>query len=77
MTEDKPITGSIHAVRDCGTVVLVLLDADDGRTVLLVLDRSALTQQMEGGDRLPDQVVGRRIRYDGRCIEFLDGECPA
>jgi hypothetical protein len=31
MTENQPLTGSILGVRDCGTVVLVFLDADDGR----------------------------------------------
>jgi hypothetical protein len=74
MTGNQPVTGSILAVRDCGTLVLVFLDADDGRTVPVPLDRRAFRCLLEGEGCRPDGLVGRRISYDGTRILFLDGE---
>jgi hypothetical protein len=74
MTGNQPVTGSILAVRDCGTLVLVFLDADDGRTVPVPLDRRAFHCLLEGEGCRPDEIVGRRISYDGNRILFLDGE---
>ncbi len=73
MTDHQPITGSILAVRDCGTLLLVFLD-DDGRTVPLPLGHRAFHLLLEAEDCRPDELVGRRISYDGSRILFLDRE---
>jgi hypothetical protein len=73
MTNNQPIIGSILAVRDCGSLVLVFLDTDDGRTIPIPLERRALLLGGEGSQ--PDELVGRRINYDGNRILFLDSEC--
>jgi hypothetical protein len=72
MTQNQPVTGSIIGVRDCGTLVLVFLSTDDERTVPVPLERRAFGWLLEGEDRTPDELVGRRISYDGNRILFLD-----
>ncbi len=72
MTDHQPITGSIQAVRDCGTLLLVFLDADEGRAVPLPLGHRAFHWLLER----PDELVGRRISYDGDRIRFLTGSAP-
>jgi hypothetical protein len=74
MTDNQPVTGSILAVRDCGTLVLVFLDADDGRTVPVPLDCRAFRCLLAGEGCRPDELVGRRISYDGSSIRLLGRE---
>jgi hypothetical protein len=76
MTSNQPVTGSILGVRDCGTLVLVFLSADDGRTVPVPMEQGAFGWLLEAEGCRPDQLVGRRISYDGNRILFLDRECP-
>jgi hypothetical protein len=75
MTDSQPIIGSILAVRDCGTLVLVFVETDDDRTVPVLIDHRAYHGLLEAGDCRPDELVGRRISYDGNRIQFLDREC--
>jgi hypothetical protein len=74
MTDNQPLTGSILDVRDCGTLVLVFLGSEDGRTVPVPLDRRAFDRLLEAEGCRPDQLVGRRISYDGNRILFLGWE---
>jgi hypothetical protein len=74
VTDNQPVTGSILAVRDCGTLVLVFLDAGDGRTVPVPMEQRAFGWLLEAEGCRPDDLVGRRIRYDGDRILFVDGE---
>jgi hypothetical protein len=74
MSDNQPVTGSILGVRDCGTLVVVFLNTDDGRTVPLPMEQRAFRCLLEGEGCRPDQLVGRRIKYDGSSILFLDGE---
>jgi hypothetical protein len=69
------LTGSVLAVRDCGTLVLVFLNTDDGRTVPVPLEQRAFAWLLDGENCQPDELVSRRISYDGNRILFLDGEC--
>jgi len=68
-------TGSIIGVRDCGTVVLVILNTDDERPLPVPMDHRAFRWLLEGEDCRPGELVGRRISYDGNQILFLDREC--
>jgi hypothetical protein len=74
MTPNQPVTGAIIGVRDCKTVVVIFLATDDERTVPLVLEWRAFRWLLEGEDCRPDELVGRRISYDGNRILFLDEE---
>jgi len=76
MTDNQPVTGAIIGVRDCGTLVVVFLTTDDERTVPVVLEWRAFRWLLEGEDCRPDELVGRRISYDGNRILFLDKERP-
>ena len=76
MTNNETIAGSIIAVRECGSLVLVFLDTDDGRTIPIPLERRALLWLLDGEDCQPDELVGRRIRFGSKSIRFLDEECP-
>jgi hypothetical protein len=72
MTETK---GSIISVRDCGTLVLVILETDDERTIPVPMEHRAFGWLLEGEDCRPNELVGRRISYDGNQILFLGREC--
>jgi hypothetical protein len=76
MTNNETITGSVIAVRDCGSLVIVLLDTDDGRTIPIPLERRTFLWFLDGEDCQPDELIGRRIRFDGKGILVLDEECP-
>jgi hypothetical protein len=76
MTNNETITGSIIAVRDCGSLVLVFLDTDDERTIPIPMERRAFRWLLDGEDCQTDELVGRRIRFDGKHILFLERECP-
>ena len=65
MTPNQPVTGAIIGVRDCGTLVVIFLTTDDEGTVPVVLERRAFQWLLEGDDCRPDELVGRRISYDG------------
>jgi hypothetical protein len=71
---DNHITGTILAVRECVSLVLVYLSTDDGRTVPIPVDHRTFGWLLEAEGCRPDQLVGRRISYDGDRIRFLDGE---
>ncbi len=75
MTYNQPIIGSILAVRDYGTLVVIFLNMEDGRTAPIPLDKRAFGSLLEGEGSQPDELVGRRISYDGEQILFLDREC--
>ena len=71
---DQPITGSIVAVRDCGTLVILFLSTDDERTIPVPMEQRAFQWLLDGEDCGSDELVGRRISYDGNRILFLDKE---
>jgi hypothetical protein len=68
-------TGFIIGVRDCGTLVIVFLITDDGRTVTVPMGQRAFGWLLEAEGCRSDELVGRRISYDGDRILFLDREC--
>ena len=75
MTDHRLIIGSILGVRDYGTLVVVFLNTDDGSTAPIPLDKKGFEWLMDGEDCQPDELVGRRVSYDGERFLFLDREC--
>jgi hypothetical protein len=66
------ITGTIAGLRDYGSLVLVVLDAEDGRVIPLPLERRAFGHLLEGEGCGPGELIGRSVSYDGNLVTFLD-----
>lgn len=65
-------TGTIAGLRDYVSIVLVLLDGEDGRVIPVPMDHRAFRHLLEGEACRPDELVGRRVCYDGDLVTFLD-----
>jgi hypothetical protein len=66
------ITGTIAGLRDYGTLVLVVLDAEDGRVIPLPVKRRALGHLLEGEGGGSGELIGRSVSYDGDLVTFRD-----
>ena len=66
------ITGTIAGLRDYGSLVLVVLDAEDGRVIPLPVTRRALGHLLEGEGCGPWGLIGRSVSYDGDLVTFRD-----
>ena len=62
------ITGTILEICDCGTVVIVWLDAEGRRVVPVYFDRRAFGWLLDGEGCSADELVGRTASYNGECI---------
>jgi hypothetical protein len=65
-------TGTIAGLRDCGTLVLVFLDAEDGRVMPVPMERRAFRHLLEGEACEPGELIGRTVSFDGDLVAFLD-----
>lgn len=70
MIESDAITGTIIGLRDCGSLVIVYLDAEDGRTVPVVLKHCSFEQFFDNENGDPKVLIGRRVRYDGQNLSL-------
>ena len=67
----ETITGTIAGLRDYGSLVLLFLDADDGRVVAVPMDHRAFQHLLEGEACGPDELIGRSVSFNGD-LTFLD-----
>jgi hypothetical protein len=67
----ETITGTVAGMREYGTLVLVFLDAEDGRVIPVLIDHRAFQHLLEGESCGPDELVGRSVSFDGD-LTFLD-----
>jgi hypothetical protein len=65
-------TGTILAIRDCGPLILVFVDAGDGCTVPLVLERRSWTAFLREHGCISTELVGRCITFEDGSILFLN-----
>jgi hypothetical protein len=65
-------TGTIAGLRDCGILVLVFLDAEDGRVMPVPMDHRAFRHLLEGEACGPAELVGRSVSFDGELVTFLN-----
>ena len=65
-------TGTIAGLRDFGTLVLVFLDAEDGRVIPVPMESRAFRHLLEGEACEPDELIGRSVSFDGDLVAFLD-----
>lgn len=68
----EAITGTVAGLRDCGSLVLVFLDAEDGRVIPVPMDHRAFGRFV--GDKACGAagLIGRSVRFDGGLLTFLD-----
>ena len=67
------INGTVIEVGDYGTVVIILLEAGDGRTVPIPMDHRAFQHLLEGEACNSAELVGRSVAYDGDIVAFIEG----
>jgi hypothetical protein len=65
-------TGTIAGVRDYGTLVLVVLDAGEGRVIPVPMESRAFWHLLEGEACEPGDLIGRTVSFDGDLVAFLD-----
>jgi hypothetical protein len=65
-------TGTIAGLRDCGTLVLVFLDADDGRVIPVPMESRVFRHLLEGEACEPGELIGRTVSFDGDLVTLLD-----
>jgi hypothetical protein len=66
------ITGKVIGIQDCGTLAILFLDAEKGRTVPIPMDHRAFQHLLEGEGCNSEELVGRRVSYDGDFLVFLN-----
>jgi hypothetical protein len=71
MTPNLPIAGSIIAVRNCGSLAMVFVGTEDGRTVPIPLDQGCFRRLLEGEHCQASDLVGRKVTWDGEQVRFL------
>jgi hypothetical protein len=69
---DDTITGTVVAVRDCGAIALLFLDAGEGRIVPVPLDHRTFRRLLDGEGCSSTELVGRGVSFAGDLVTFLD-----
>jgi hypothetical protein len=72
MSDTGAITGTILAVRDCGSLIILFIDTEDGRTLPIPMGHRPFRWLLERQGCRSDQLVGRRVCCEGDSIRFLD-----
>jgi hypothetical protein len=65
-------TGTIAGVRDYGSIVVLFLDAEEGRVIPVVMGHRAFRHLLEGEGCGRDELIGRSVSFDGNLVAFLD-----
>lgn len=64
--------GTISSVENHGSIVVVWLDLDDGRSEPVYMDHRAFAWMVEGeGIESVTELEGRPVHFNGETIEFL------
>ena len=71
-TPDDPITGTVIGLRDCCTLVILFLDAGEGRVVPVLLDHEACGRLLEQGAGSLARLIGRFVAWDGDLIGLVE-----
>jgi hypothetical protein len=65
-------TGEVSQVLDCGTIILVVLQAEQGRPVPIPFDRRMFRTLLDGEGLSANELLGRRASYDGDTFRVSD-----
>lgn len=71
-TRSDPITGSILGIRDCGPIVIVFLNGEEGRVMPVVCDHRHFKNLLNNAGCGPDEIVGRMVSYDTDSLTFVE-----
>lgn len=69
-SKTEPVRATIIAVRDYGTLVVIYLNAEEGRVVPAVFDHRLFFHLLEGEGCGPAELMGRQANYDGESLVF-------
>lgn len=72
MTSTKPVSGTILAILDAGSVVVLRVGVNEGQIVSICFDATPFRWLLEGEGCDARQLIGRRIVCDGESVAFLD-----
>jgi hypothetical protein len=65
--------GTLSSIENHGSIVIVWLDLDDGRSEPIYMDHRAFGWLVDGESiETVDDLIGRMVEFDGECIKFLD-----
>lgn len=76
MTTTKPVTGTIMAILDADSIVVLTLGVDEGQIVPVYFDRRPFEDMLASERCEARDIIGRRIAYGDGAMVFLD-ECAA
>lgn len=68
------MAGEIIEIINCGTIILVLLLGDDGKTFNVPFDHSPFRWLLQSEGCHAEDLIGRRAEYqsDNACLSFVD-----
>jgi hypothetical protein len=66
------ITGTVSGLRDCGTLVILFLDGEDGRVIPVLIERRGFCHLLEGEACGPDALIGRSVAWDNNLVSFIE-----
>ena len=68
------MTGKVLHVSDFGSTATLHVATDDRRVVVVPFDHRAVHWLLEGEQCEADDLVGRRVDYDGESVAFVDDD---
>ena len=66
----EPINGTISRIEDHGTIVLLVVEQEDGQEVTIPFDHSPFRWMLEGEGVESKELIGREDSYDGDVMSF-------
>jgi hypothetical protein len=72
MIEGNTITGEVIEIRSYGSIVLVFLDEGDGNLSPIPFDHRAFQCVLDGEVCSVNDLVGRRVSYDGDRLQIVE-----
>lgn len=72
MTTTNPITGTIMAVLDAGSIVVLSVGITEGEIVPVYFDRRPFDDMLASERCEARDIIGRRIAYGDGAMVFLD-----
>ncbi len=67
-----PINGTVIGVRDCGSLVILFLDAGEGRVIPVLMDYKACGHLLEQEAGSLDHLIGRCVACEGDLVSLIE-----
>ena len=69
-TFEESITGTITSIDNHGTIVLVVVEREEGREATISFDHSPFRSMLEGEGVEPDELIGREVAYEREVLRL-------